>query len=771
MRSRPRRLPLAAALLTLVLPGCLRLSPAPPPPPPPIDPTTVHLLVLNGGGRPSINYQSHLLHVRQILDIAAQAQIPPERVTVFSSDGDDPGDDLAVRHGERSDELWRLAGTALQRALRPVDYTNTVVAGVALRPATNDSLQEWFAGPGRQLEPGDTLLLYVTDHGEKNPADTADNTITLWGENEELSVSALRTLLGELDPQVRVVTLMSQCFSGSFYGITAARTTAAGLPDGSVCGYFASTRNRPAYGCYPENRGVENVGHSFRFFQGLSRSGSFAQAHEHVLVSDATPDVPLRSSDLLLRELLRAAAKNRDVKLNQLADELLAEAWRDRARWEPQIRLLDRIGVAFGFFSPRTLGELAEQQSQLPQISLHLRRVSAAWKDSLGDANAANISRFIEAQPAWKDRLTAKELRGAAPDVLDAVARDLLVDLAAFTTADGDSNARLETLHQRSEDAAAASYRMEVRLATVLRMRMILLEIAGRTLLEQSGTAEQRSAHAAMVACEDAVRLPAGIALADLAGHEPFPPFEADVARANAAMPAWMGIRFRGIEDAARAELDLGPGAARVLTVFPGSPAADAGLRVADIVVGPPGEPFAEFREVRSWTMLSEIGVPRPLVVVRDGEQLELSLVPGTYPLEWPSLPGPPQVGAAAPPLQVSAYRGDPAAVAGKPHLIFFWATWCAPCKAAVPALLEFEQHSGIPVVAVTDEAPETLAAFFAQVDEFPAIVALDNFRQTHQAYAVSGTPTFVLVDADGNVRHLSSGFAAANGLGLPALD
>src|SRR5206468_1042604 len=49
----------------------------------------------------------------------------------------------------------------------------------------------------------------------------------------------------------------------------------------------------------------------------------------------------------------------------------------------------------------------------------------------------------------------------------------------------------------------------------------------------------------------------------------------------------------------------------------------------------------------------------------------------------------------------------------------------------------------------------------------FPATVALDELRRTFQAYGVSGTPTFVLVGAEGRVESTSTGYTAEKGLGI----
>jgi thiol-disulfide isomerase/thioredoxin len=108
-------------------------------------------------------------------------------------------------------------------------------------------------------------------------------------------------------------------------------------------------------------------------------------------------------------------------------------------------------------------------------------------------------------------------------------------------------------------------------------------------------------------------------------------------------------------------------------------------------------------------------------------------------------------LGEAAPELQLVPYRGESPA-AGKPLLLFFWATWCKACKPAVPAVLAWSAKRDITVVAVTSEDEATLDQFFATHREFPALVARDPGDHTMARLGVRSYPSFILIDSQGRV-------------------
>jgi thiol-disulfide isomerase/thioredoxin len=769
---RPRAVRVCALLLS-IFGGC-RLAPVAPaahPAPPPITRSgDFKAVLINGGGKPAINFQSHLTHVRALVDLLRADGVPAQDIAIFSGDGDDPAADLATR-ADQADPNWWLLPPNVAHQLRPVRYIDSSIDGFTLHPATKDALRAWFASDGHAMRAGDTLLFYVTDHGEQNKQDLTNNTIVLW--HDSLNVSELRDLLATLAPGVRVVMLMSQCFSGSFAN-TMLPADGALNASGQVCGYFASTADRPAYGCYPENRGLDGVGHSHHFFQAIAALGRMPEAERRVLVTDDSPDVPNTTSDFFLQQILARDAARTGQSPDAVADQLIATAFRNRGQWEPEIRELDRIGATFGMFSPRSLSELELQTKMLPQVSDQLRTYAQRWHEALDALTAQNFQRFLGAHPAWRPRLDEKALAALGDADRAALAGELLAALAPFTAADAETSDRLALLKGRADAAEAAAYRMEVRLGVVLRMRALLDQIAGRVYLAEHGTPEERDTFAALRACED-VNFAADPPYASAAAMEPprqFPALDDDRQVVQHVMPAWMGIQFRPLAETVHKNAHQPPGAVTVMTVFPESAAAAAGLEVGDVVLGPPGRPFQEPQQIREWTMRREIGEPAPLVVARGGQTRQIVLHPAPYPLKMPELPGPPKVGNAAPPLKLDSFRGDRAFAAGRPRLLFFWATWCAPCKASLPEVMAFAAARNIEVVAITDEDSDTLAAFFEKFkDPFPRTVAMDPYRAAFQAYGVSGTPTFVLIDANGVVRHYHSGYSMQKGLEIEGWD
>ncbi len=587
-------------------------------------------ILINGGGNARQNYQSHLLHVRELLGLLRERGVPDERLFVFSSDGHDPAPDLAVRDRQPEADFWLIEGLPIGNSLRTeIRLENTELDDVWTAPASKAALNQWVHEHGPRLEAGDTLLIYVTDHGKKNEANLDNNTIVLWGES--LSVKEFGMMLDRLPAGIRIVSLMSQCFSGSFANLM---YDLRGEPSGDVCGYYSSAADRPAYGCYPENRGKDNVGHSFRFFEGINLYGNLSEAHDRVLLSDRTPDVPNRTSDGYIKDLLRREAAVRRVTFDSLVDSLLSQAWQDELHYDDEFSRIDHLGHAFGSFGPRSLEELDERARRIPALANELASYAKRWKGALLDLKRENFARFLQTFPFWRDYIQQAFVADLDNDGKRRLSAWLLEDLVEFTEKDQATSDRLHALKTIAAESQTASYRMEVRRAVVLRMRALLTRIAGLVYLDRVAGADQRQAFEALVACED---LTIGRATRPSrrarALPPPFPPLIDEMELLANVLPGWLGIEYAHLQSHERRALDLEPGAVRITRVVPGSPAEKGGLRQGDIVLGPPGSHFVERNRIREWVLTSIVDEVRLLDVLRDSNLLTVRVRIGAAPV------------------------------------------------------------------------------------------------------------------------------------------
>ncbi len=92
----------------------------------------------------------------------------------------------------------------------------------------------------------------------------------------------------------------------------------------------------------------------------------------------------------------------------------------------------------------------------------------------------------------------------------------------------------------------------------------------------------------------------------------------------------------------------------------------------------------------------------------------------------------------------------------GKTVMINFWATWCGPCRAEIPAMVELydeRRDQGFEILAVNvAENPANVAGFVERFDmRFP--VLLDRTGKVAVAFRVRGMPTSIFVDERGVIQ------------------
>jgi cytochrome c biogenesis protein CcmG, thiol:disulfide interchange protein DsbE len=123
-------------------------------------------------------------------------------------------------------------------------------------------------------------------------------------------------------------------------------------------------------------------------------------------------------------------------------------------------------------------------------------------------------------------------------------------------------------------------------------------------------------------------------------------------------------------------------------------------------------------------------------------------------------------VGATAPDFTTQTLDGMPVRLSqyrGKPVLLNFWATWCAPCQDEMPLIqraADIYHGEGLVVLGVNYQQTSTssMKAFLRKVDaRFPAVY--DPAGQIAAAYGVNvGLPVSVFIDRSGKVSFIQLG-------------
>ena len=95
----------------------------------------------------------------------------------------------------------------------------------------------------------------------------------------------------------------------------------------------------------------------------------------------------------------------------------------------------------------------------------------------------------------------------------------------------------------------------------------------------------------------------------------------------------------------------------------------------------------------------------------------------------------------------------------GQITVLNFWATWCGPCRAEMPALDAVHNPvDGVQVLAVNNVEPAATVAAFVDAFGLSLPILLDPDARLQQQFGVMGYPTTVFVAADGVVYAVHAG-------------
>jgi thiol-disulfide isomerase/thioredoxin len=106
-----------------------------------------------------------------------------------------------------------------------------------------------------------------------------------------------------------------------------------------------------------------------------------------------------------------------------------------------------------------------------------------------------------------------------------------------------------------------------------------------------------------------------------------------------------------------------------------------------------------------------------------------------------------------APELVVEKWLSEEPDSKGKFVMIDFWATWCGPCKKAIPEVNKWAEKykDQMVVIGLSDEPESKVLAMKTPVMEYYS--AIDTKKRMKSTFQVTGIPHVVVIDPEGIVR------------------
>ena len=153
---------------------------------------------------------------------------------------------------------------------------------------------------------------------------------------------------------------------------------------------------------------------------------------------------------------------------------------------------------------------------------------------------------------------------------------------------------------------------------------------------------------------------------------------------------------------------------------------------------------------------------------------------PATPPAPSDQMPAAVSVGLPAPGFTTTTTTGKPLSLQslrGKVVLVDYWATWCGPCKMAMPTLEALHRRfapQGLAVVGISVDDPSTVSLVPVVARRLGVTYTLsaspDDNNRAQAAYGVQGIPAQFLIDKKGVLRWNQEGFSYGEKQELSAL-
>lgn len=301
-----------------------------------------HILVLGGGYSPSGNQVSLESNVKYFRKIRSKIGLGEASMHTYFADGKEKGRDLQFYDPDFAVPQVNLILAELFGKTKGISNQYRSNKLLPDGTASIPNLDKWLS----QRKKSDLIqknIIYFTGHGGKGDSKNPHNTTAYLWSNSRLKVNELVKKLDELPLKQSTILVMVQCYSGGFANILFQDgDPKKGVSEHARAGFFSTVQNRVAAGCTPDIREENYQEYSTSFWEALSgqtRTGStiikpdynadgktsLIEAHSYVSIHSNTIDIPIKTSDILLRKYLPDEFKKKEPgnKVSDLIEKYL----------------------------------------------------------------------------------------------------------------------------------------------------------------------------------------------------------------------------------------------------------------------------------------------------------------------------------------------------------------------------------------------------------------------------------------------------------------